>query len=380
MPIAVRGVDGDLICDDVCRALGLPVGSRWGPPPAARLSPTDAQPGELGSEREREIPRGPPDGGGGGVRSAAGLARDATYLQKILDLLEGEKGRDEARASDIEAASGQLESLKRLREVAAARLSSDGSLRSFAQVDGASGGKAGVKFDERVDEDELRLFQEVDGDGDGIIERGELLASPPLQKRENAEMAKVLRRAVECDLTALGDALEALDGGDFGGYWKKSRKDSVKAVFDAACGGAGQRGGEETFVDRSQLQGLVRKITADSEPEKLRRAVEELTQSLPEHGTLSFLTLKAAVRRVPRVSAQRTAWARSLGLDAALARHLPPGTLDDGLEGLLGMTAEELVRAADAFCADARLMFLAAANEARESKGSKSAAEANSKF
>jgi hypothetical protein len=73
-------------------------------------------------------------------------------------------------------------------------------------------------------------------------------------------------------------------------------------------------------------------------------------------------------------------WIRGIGLDAALARHLPPGTLDDGLEGVRAMPTEAALRALAAFLEDAKLKFLKALREVKEAKGSKSAVEANSKF
>ena len=112
-------------------------------------------------------------------------------------------------------------------------------------------------------------------------------------------------------------------------------------------------------------------------------ALEELASGLTrpdQPGELSFLTLKSAARKLPRVSGQRMEWARSLGLDGALARHLPPGTLDDGLEGLKGMDADSVEKALDAFCADARLLFKSSVRMFRDTGGSASAVEANSKF
>ena len=73
-------------------------------------------------------------------------------------------------------------------------------------------------------------------------------------------------------------------------------------------------------------------------------------------------------------------WAGVLGLDTALARQFPPGTLEDGLAGVRGMPSEEAKRAVEAFLEDARVRIYTALVEAKTVKGSTSAAEANGKF
>jgi hypothetical protein len=59
-------------------------------------------------------------------------------------------------------------------------------------------------------------------------------------------------------------------------------------------------------------------------------ALEKLAKGLPADDQLDFLALKTAMRRVPRVVGQRMEWVQKMGIVASLARHLPPGTLDDG--------------------------------------------------
>ena len=150
-----------------------------------------------------------------------------SYLGLIAEVLKERKTRANATAKELEAVSKQLETLERLREVSAMRLSEDSSLRCTAPVGGES--KQRIKFDERVDDDEvlLRLFQEIDVGGNGKIERSELLGSALLEKPENAEMAKVLRQALVCDLEALEEALEPLALDDFGQFKRNTRKESV---------------------------------------------------------------------------------------------------------------------------------------------------------
>ena len=90
------------------------------------------------------------------------------------------------------------------------------------------------------------------------------------------------------------------------------------------------------------------------------------------------MELKAALRKVPRVSGQCTAWEqRAMGLDADLAQHLPPGTLDDGLVGLRDISDDDANRLLEAFFADARRKFISALGEARRVGCFQSAVEAN---
>jgi hypothetical protein len=119
-----------------------------------------------------------------------------------------------------------------------------------------------------------------------------------------------------------------------------------------------------------------------SDPEsKLAAALRGLANTLLGEGVeLDLLAVKRAARRVPRVAGQRMEWAGSVGLDAALARHLPPGTLDDGLAGLRAMSPAEEQQAVAAFLEDAKVRILEALRQVRVATGSKSAAEANSKF
>jgi hypothetical protein len=85
------------------------------------------------------------------------------------------------------------------------------------------------------------------------------------------------------------------------------------------------------MASRADLQRFLEAEGAPVQGSALARALEKLAGALPADGReLDFLAVKAAARKVPRVAAQRLEWVRGMGLDAALARHLPPGTLDDG--------------------------------------------------
>ena len=138
-------------------------------------------------------------------------------------------------------------------------------------------------------------------------------------------------------------------------------------------------GDKDGVVDRSELERV--QLDADTK-DVLLKALKPQDPQKASREQIDFMALKAALRKVPRVAGQRTAWVRSLGLDADLARHIPPGTLDDGLEGLKGMSQAQVGLALEAFFADARRKFVMEWETARRpgSTASKSAVEANSKF
>ena len=138
-------------------------------------------------------------------------------------------------------------------------------------------------------------------------------------------------------------------------------------------------GDKNGIVDRSELERM--QLGADTK-DVLLKALQPQDPQKASGEQIDFMALKAALRKVPRVAGQRTAFVRSMGLDADLARHIPPGTLDDGLEGLKGMSQAQVGLALEAFFADARRKFVMEWETARRpgSTASKSAVEANSKF
>ena len=162
-------------------------------------------------------------------------------------------------------------------------------------------------------------------------------------------------------------------------------KASVKSVFEAAVSGKHSPDDGKVHNARARKAHIVQLTaslrSAGGDNTKLPLALGRLANTLLGEGSeLDFLAVKRAARRVPRVSGQRMEWIRGVGLDAALARHLNPGTLEDGLEGVRAMSTEAALRALAAFFEDAKLKFLQALREVKEAKGSKSAVEANSKF
>ena len=98
---------------------------------------------------------------------------------------------------------------------------------------------------------------------------------------------------------------------------------------------------------------------------------------------IDFEHFKAMVRKIPRVSGQRVQWARSLGLEKALAKYLSPGSLFDGLLGVKGMSEREIKIACHRFEMDVLAIVLSkweALQHMSISAKKSEAEEANSKF
>jgi hypothetical protein len=363
-----------------------------------------------------------------GRRSGSSSVSPA-YLARVIQRLHvGEAGFDPERRREV---AEQERVLLRLQCVLASRLSSGLP----------SPNSSLVAFDAELDDDEalLLLMQEVDVDGNGAVSEAELFgASTQLHPEMKAALASVFA----CDAEVFEEALSHLDAADFGDYCRGGRqggvrspgaappfdaKASARAVFEAALaplplleagavGGKGAVAGSSKSPDADD-QGIreaagaarVAEVTAASstvrpsssatkanlevlaarlrlgscEPtSKLAAALTGLAETLLGAGCeLDFLAVKRAARSLPRMAGQRLEWVRAgVGLDAALARHLPPGKLDDCLAGVRGMPLEEAQRAMAAFIEEAKIRFLEALVKVKTAKGSKSAFEANSKF
>jgi hypothetical protein len=300
---------------------------------------------------------------------ASKLAELPKYTDKVIERM---KHTDKDAAGRKKRVAEQEQALLRLKRVIEARLRSESD----------AGDPEALAFDAGLDDDEtlLRLMHAVDSDkgsnGDGAISEQELLGS----KQLTAEMGKALRSAFACSLEAVQEALAKVKAEDFGEAVSGASgplfdsKAAVKALIDGLEPSAAASG----WVGKAGLESLSTKLKGAG-----KKTLEDLANPLRQlaaDAQLDFLALKDEARRVPRVRGARVDWARGLGLDAALARQLPPGTLEDGLAGVRGMPSEEAKRAVDAFLDDARVRILTALVEVKTAKGSKSAAEANSKF
>ena len=164
-----------------------------------------------------------------------------------------------------------------------------------------------VGFDASVDDDEvlLRLFREVDADGDGTISLEELLKAAGDSAGRGSERGAAIKAVFD----AIGSSQQAVGSQE----------------QDRTAAGEGEGGAR--VCTRADLDRFLPAEGAPANGIPLATALEKLATSLPADGHLDFLALKEAARKVPRVGAQRLEWERSMGLDAALARHLPPGTL-----------------------------------------------------
>ena len=101
-----------------------------------------------------------------------------------------------------------------------------------------------------------------------------------------------------------------------------------------------------------------------------------------ESNNLDIESFRSMIRNVPRVSGQRVQWARSLGLEKALAKHLPAGTLFDGLMGIKSMDEAQISAACQRFSRDVVVLVMrqwAVLKQTSVSRASE-AEEANSKF
>jgi len=255
------------------------------------------------------------------LQVAAGAAAPPAYGGEYAALLvaEMEKQHEEgtADASRREALPRQVEVLRRLSKAVEARQKPAGS----------DSNGSNIRFDEDMDEAEvlLRLFREVDTDRNGRASLDEMLAA---QQLRNSEILRVLRRAVGCNLAALEEALLPRQGLDVA---------AVKAVFEAigpSLGASTARqltgeGEDDRMVTRKDLERFLGAERTHCSPD-LASALKKLAATLRSDEQLDFLAFKVATAQVPRVAAQRLEWVRSMSLDEALARHLAPGTLDDG--------------------------------------------------
>jgi hypothetical protein len=318
------------------------------------------------------------------------------YIHKVKDsMCKGAQIDDPENRFEVQEHAKKLGILAKIREA---------RLRSSSEAEACL-------FDASLDDDEvmLRLMHAIDTNRNGFISRTELFKSRFFEKDENRATAKIFQSVFECDLEALEEALAHLDESDFGAFERRAaavsgperatmdRKASVRAVFDAALQEmahakssleepvAASSSGVQKSIQEHISQGITKasliQLAAKAGDGKLALALFALSKTLLAEGKkLDFLAVKQAARRVPRVSGQRMEWIRSMGLDGALARHLDPGTLDDGLHGVRDMSKGKALMALRAFFTDAERIFLKALDDLQKSTGSKSAAEANSKF
>jgi hypothetical protein len=323
------------------------------------------------------------------ARSTSDSAESRIYVRSVIDALK--KGNDAKDADARKEVEKQITALESIASVMEMRLRPAGDLA------------AKLAFDTVLDDDEtlLCLMSEIDQgeQRDGTVSREELFASTFLKDDQSKDISRVFMTTFESDLPALENALSHLEESDFIDYRRPlkvdfndtgsvfDRKASVQAVLDAAGAAMSSKSDQITtevmstgmWADRVSLEQLA--DTCKCSSEQLSLALKCHSSSLlDDTSKLDFLAIKHTARRVPRVAGQRMEWVGSMGLNAMLARHLPPGTLTDGLAGVRRMSAREAELALMAFVEDAAALFLKALDELRAVTGSKSAVEANGKF
>ncbi len=255
-------------------------------------------------------------------------------------------------------------------------------------------------IDREIDDDEvfmecwLEISREI---FDKKIDMSQGLPFRKLIESRNLEsISKTLLQAWELNLAEFTEKFVSFPLDKFGQFKKSNVAESVKEIFEyispasVTRAKAVSRKDIERFMADETLQDIEGFNYTDSSTSKdLLQAMNDIAKSLlptPQNEYISFLEFKTAMRRVPRVCGHRIQWVQSLELDKALARHLLPGKVENGLDGIMKMTSSkfeltpELDAALNAFCEDARAIVVARAKELHNSKTSSSAQEANSKF
>ncbi len=314
-----------------------------------------------------------------GGPKAGSRALSPEYVSKVIARLHaGEDSSDAERRREV---AEQDMALRRLQRVLMSRLDPYSTSPPPATDRGA--------FDAGLDDDEtlLLLMNEVDDDGSGTVSEAELLEASALLNRE---VQRALESAFACDPETVEEALAHLNSADFGDAYRVEsnraaagvvldKKASARAVFDAAVAEseAGAQAGSAGGASADGMAGVTLPV-ATAKMADSGRATKACLERLADKakaaglanlgaalaglakpllgmgGELDFLAVKRAAQRVPRVAGQRMEWVRTgVGLTAALARNLPPGTLDDGLAGVRVMPLAEAQRALTAFVEEA---------------------------
>ena len=165
----------------------------------------------------------------------------------------------------------------------------------------------------------------------------------------------------------------------------KSAKSFADHAFSAVVG-VKEVDKQPKFATRAQLEKWLSDpnsspVSGAPLPTTLIEALSSFAASLPA-SHVDFSTFRQAMRKLPRATGRRVTWVREMGLEAMLARHLPPGTIIDGLAGLTksGDGYHVVIdQAMKAFAVDAQTRVKAALEELKK-KPVPTAFEANSKF
>jgi hypothetical protein len=323
-------------------------------------------------------------------------------LKKIAELHET-VGLETDERYDISVLKEELEHLKEMLEVRWQNgVETDGFVKTY--------------IDRETDDDEVFMECWLE------ISENQLHGTLPLKTLlgKLKGIAKTLKQAWELDLDEFKEKFASFPLDKFQRFKQSNVADSVKELFEyilpasiSRAKAISRKDIERFIADETSAGVLPASVTrstavpqrdtenfidtSDSPYEDLMQVLNDIAKSLmpaPQNESISFLEFKTAMRRVPRVCGHRIQWVQSLNLDKALARHLLPGKVDNGLDGIMKMISSKLEStpelelestpqldtALDAFCHDARKIVIARAKQLHKSMISSSAQEANSKF
>jgi hypothetical protein len=112
-------------------------------------------------------------------------------------------------------------------------------------------------------------------------------------------------------------------------------------------------------VSSDEIRFALGRFNDSTNAQKLEALLRKLDENSEYSHEMSLTSFRNFIRefKLPRIHGQRIQWARSLGLDCVLARHLKVGDLFDQLSGIKAMTESELQQALDLFASDVRVIL-----------------------
>ena len=216
-------------------------------------------------------------------------------------------------------------------------------------------------FDAQIDNEEVlfEMFNRLDtgGNSDGKVSFDELkgfICMKGTDEDEDSKLSQILAvisKALGFRLEDFNDLLKGASIDSFGKFKRPTMPESITCLFNAldidkdGLISSADLGGPFTLRDPSPL-----------EDSSIGQDLLGILQGLrPLERSLNYPDFKAALQRLPRISGERVTFVQSLGLDASLARHLPPGELLDGLAGLKrGLDEDSIDRIVGIFSEEVR--------------------------
>jgi hypothetical protein len=202
---------------------------------------------------------------------------------------------------------------------------------------------------------------------------------------DDQAVGKVIMRSWTIDLDGFQDALSSVSHFHSGDKEKRNEKAKIgveknmlKDIFMRILPSSKSMT-EGATADRRDIERYL-SIDEDSLSCDLKAAIQGIAAGLyyPDE-PVTFQNLREMMSRVSRLSGPRIHWVKELGLNKALARHLKPGTIEDGLKGIREMSDLELDAALEAFFKDVKQKIKKKKDDLNQSN-SLDAVQANSKF